>query len=386
MSKGRALLAPSSASTWVDCPGFAVMAAMIDEPDTQVQLDGRAAHWVAEGYLTDYQSGDSVLEVEEGLLDPDGHMIDRDMIQAAKMYVDEIASVVPDGRWSELRVECRVDTFIHEECYGTPDAVWYDQMTSTLYIWDFKYGHGDVDAFENWQMLCYYDGTMNELMLQDMDLQVEFCVVQPRCYSPRGPVKTWSVPAVELRPYIDRLTSAAIAAMDPAAHTVSGNQCRHCEARFVCESNRQQALAGVSYLNTATPVELTDEAASRELATLRNAIKDLKYREEAIAAEVESRITSGKKIPGFVREAIKGNRKFNAATETLQMLGEGIGVSLIKDPEPVTPAEAERRLKKKGLPNEAIAATLDGLVDRPSSGSRVVMDNGTDARRIFSKM
>jgi hypothetical protein len=361
---------------------------MIPTVDTPEAIEGRAAHWVAENLLGDCVLGFSaIIDAQQyvGQTDPDGTVITSDMAEGALMYAEEVSCVLsPALGWSSLQVEGHVYTPIHSEVNGTPDAFWYNPKIKTLYIWDFKYGHGDVAAFENTQLLCYFSGIMQVYDLSDLEVTVVFMVVQPRCYTPNGPVKEWTVPAVEVRGHINRLTSAAAESVKPGAKTSSGNHCRNCEARYVCESSRQAAVDGVSYQNMAAPVPLTDEALSIELLIIRDCMKNLKYRESALAADADYRIMGGAKLHGLKRESVTGHRKFNADPEILRLLAPA-GVDLVDTPKAVTPSEAERRLKKAGLSVSQTAQLLSGTIDRPSSGTRVVQDKGVDARRIFSK-
>lgn len=370
-----------------------MLAAMIPAEDSPEAIEGRAAHWVAEQLLNDCKIAgtDANLDYQQhlGVSTPEGVIVTQDFIDGAKLYVEEIASVMePLGKWHELFIEEHVFTSIHAECHGTPDAFFYDLATGTLYIWDFKYGHGDIDPFENWQLICYYDGARLVYQIDgvmDQSLKVKMCIVQPRCYTANGPVKYWDVIGSDLRGPLNILRAAAERCVAPGAMTKSGNQCRHCLARYVCKSNQQQALDGVTYLNTAAPSPLTDQALAVELATLQNAIKDLKYREGALQDEATARTASGAKLHGFIRQDIMGHRKFTADPDVVDIIGQSRKITLIAEPKLVTPAEAERRLKKTGMSQAQIDSALAGLTIRPTSGSRVVMDKGVEARRIFTK-
>lgn len=385
----HAFLAPSAASCWVECPGSAAMSAMIPETKSEAASAGDAAHWLCQMLLEDCVNGEYAnLNIQQylGQTDPAGTIITPDMGEAAAMYVEEIAFTMDSVGWDKLFIESHVSTPIHEECHGTPDAYFYEVGIDTMHIWDFKYGHGDVAAFENWQLICYYAGAMESYGFTDPTaLRVDFCIVQPRCFTASGPVKKWSVAASELGGALSRLREAAAEAVKPTAPVVSGNQCRYCPARHMCKSARESALDAISYQNTMAPEPLSDDGLAYEMSTLQNAIKALKHRESALHDEASARIATGRKIPNFSRVSTVGNRKFNADPAVLAMIAPA-GVVLLKDPEAVSPAEAERRLKKSGKKPAEIAAMLDGLIDRPNTGTKVVMDKGTEARRIFSQL
>jgi len=356
--------------------------------------EGTAAHWVCEEMLYDCkENGRLVIENladYSGQIAPNGVVVTDDMLRGARLYLEEIELVAAATNFAHLDIEQHVQTSIHQECAGTPDAGMYDEENKALHIWDYKYGHGDVAAYENWQLLCYYDGVMDSSQSlvpapEEMDLTVHFHVIQPRCFTANGPVKEWIVPAVDLRANINILKAAAVEAMSGDPKTKSGNHCRHCPARHECASAREAALDAVSYQNTVRPEPLTDKALAFEGLTLGNAMAALKYRKEAIDDEIASRIAAGKSIPHFSVVMGKGHRKWDVDIDTLQMVGEGSGVNLLKDPEGVSPAEAKRRLMKAGLKGKEADATLSALASAPSTGAKVVRDKGTDANMIFSK-
>src|SRR5690606_31107399 len=94
------------------------------------------------------------------------------------------------------------------ENWGTPD-VWHftpDRSGGLLLIWDFKYGHRFVDAFENFQLIDYVKLILERPEFADMarrSINVVMTVVQPRNYHPLGPMRRWEETAAGLQPYFD---------------------------------------------------------------------------------------------------------------------------------------------------------------------------------------
>jgi len=390
----HALLAPSSAAVWSKCPGSVLLSSLVPETDKwrKESEEGTAAHWVCEMVLHDCaEAGQMDLSRLDDLLGataPNGVVVTDDMLRGAKLYVEEINTVCGRSGFQTLAIEEKVQTSIHPECSGTPDADAMDIAGLTLHVWDYKFGHGDVPAYENQQLICYYDGICEKYGLSDMSeqlLNVHFHVVQPRCFTANGPVKEWIVEAVALRGHLNILRSAATKAVSENPETVSGNHCRNCPARHECKSARLAALDAIEYRNAATPEPLSDEAIAYETLALENAEAALKYRRESLHDEISSRVAAGKNIPHFGTVTGKGQSKWAVDVATLQMIGEGSEVNLIKDPEGVTPAEARRRLMSSGLKGKEADSTLEGLTTRPSTGVKVVRLKGTDATQIFSK-
>src|SRR5205085_9695018 len=104
-----------------------------------------------------------------------------------------------------LHVEGLIEiSILHDLNWGTPDAWVYSPRSLTLDVFDFKFGHGFVSEFENWQLIGYAAGFLESLGIDghaDQALRVNLHVVQPRAYHRAGPVRTWSVLASDLRPY-----------------------------------------------------------------------------------------------------------------------------------------------------------------------------------------
>jgi hypothetical protein len=361
---------------------------MVPQEDSEEAKEGTAAHWVAQQILQDAVENEAASNASfEHLLgnaDPAGTLITKEMVEGAKLYVDHIHSL--DLGFRNYHIEQHVEIpRIHKECAGTPDFWGIDLRMNTLHIADFKFGFGNVEIFENKQLICYFCGIVDLLNAADSTLRVVFHIIQPRCFSGDGPIKTWEVNAVDLRGMINQLSAAAHAALGEAPEVVSGNQCKHCPARHSCESSRQAAVAAIEFRNTATPHPLTDEALAYEYPALINAIKALEYRVDSLQDEAIARMGAGRNLLGLSMKPSFGHRAWTMATEAIQGMGAMMGVDLLADPKLATPAEAERRLKKSGMTAKAAAEMLSGLAEKPSRGMKVSINTGEDARKVFSQ-
>tara|TARA_R100000951_G_scaffold69004_3_gene58130 strand:- start:676 stop:1809 length:1134 start_codon:yes stop_codon:yes gene_type:complete len=370
------------------------------EKDTEEARDGTAAHWVSAHVLETWKNEGGKSPILHaaylGNSDPDGTIITNEMLEGAEMYADEIAAVMdfasladPEA-WGKLQIEQRVyaTEWVHPDNWGTVDAWYYDAATHTLYIWDFKFGFLDIPAFENMQLVDYYAGIAQGLGINgdtDQTLNVVMQAVQPRCFSSSGPIKEWKVLGSDLRSHINILRTAAAEARGPEPRTISGKQCRYCPARHGCKSAGDAAMAGVDYIHRAHPEILTNDAVSFELATLTDAKKAIEYRLEAMEDEAQSRLSAGQFVPGFKMKVGQGRRKWAKDTAVIQNVGALSGVDLIENPKPVTPFQAEKKLRDAGFDKDSIESTLGSLIVTPSSGMKVVKDDGSEARRIFSQ-
>lgn len=401
VATGHAILPPSGAGVWAHCPGSIVMLESFPEKDTEETRDGTAAHWVSASILEAWKANGGRFVVDHSSLlgqsDPDGTIITNEMVEGAEMYCEEIAAVLEfaeleglDSAWDDLHIEERVlaTEWIHPDNWGTVDAWFYNSITHRLYIWDFKFGFLDIPAFENLQLVDYYAGIGQTLGIDgvtDQTLKVTMQAIQPRCFTSNGPIKTWEVLGSDLRGHLNQIRAAAAEARGPEPRTISGKQCRYCPARHGCKSARDAAMAGVDYIHRAMPDSPTNDAISFELATLTDAKKAIEYRLDAMEEEARSRLGAGQTVPGFKIQISQGKRVWAKDTAVIRNVGALTGVDLIDPGKPATPFQAEKRLRDAGFNKDAIESTLGPLITRPSSGMKVVKDDGSEARRIFSQ-
>jgi len=202
--------------------------------------EGEAAH----RYLSEALAG---RPLPAGALAPNGYPVTEEMIEgAAAMLADGLALI---QRGAQVVIEHPVTMpEIHEANWGTTDFGAADHYTRTLHVWDFKFGHGYVDAFENWQPIDYAVGLVRHFQLAPMyDWEIDIRIYQPRSFHPDGPVKKWRFPASDLPGYAARLREAAHAAMQPDAPMSTGAHCTYCPARHACPALRRVGGAARVY-------------------------------------------------------------------------------------------------------------------------------------------
>lgn len=368
MDRTHAPLAPSSASQWVVCPGSVPMQALFPETEGEEAREGDACHWLAAEALHGRVGTRPV-----GMTAANGVIITEEHYEAAVVYVKTVRGFAPGP--CALYIEHPITIpRVHEQCYGTPDAFFYDAGTATLHLPDLKFGFGIVDVFENWQLICYAVGVLDFLQLDDQKTRVKFYIVQPRGFHREGPVRTWEVLASDLRPYANKLAHAAQAAM-LTPQCVSSVQCRYCSARHACPSAQQAAMYSVDYVGQPTPEALDAVALAIELRTLRRASEAINYRLTGLEAQAEAMINAGQLVPGFTLQHGTGRATWNKPAAEVFALGDLLGVKLQKDPEPVSPAEA----RKRGL-DETL---LNAYTFKPSTGVKLIPNDKTVASRVF---
>ena len=362
---GHSRIAPSSAGVWVYCHGSVQMQERYPESeDSQASKEGDASHWAAEQVLL----GEAVVI---GQAAPNGTILNDDMINNARVFTGDILSTMPPGT---LCIESKIQApSVHAESWGSPDCWAYNDKTRTLYIWDYKYGYGLVEAFENWQAINYLAGIIDRLAIPDYRIKIRLTIIQPRAPHPDGPIRRWVFNAEDLRPYVNQLHSAAHEALGDDPSIKSGAHCQHCTARHACPAAHRAAMLAVDVTDRAEPHELSDAAIGTQITVLRRAAKAIEYRLAALEAQAEGLIKQNHVIPGWVLDrGAAGKLAWIKSASEVIALGGLLGLDLAK---PMTPTQA----KKAGVPDDLI----DVYAKRSPGSLKLIKADNTVAAKIF---
>lgn len=368
-------LAPSSAARWVACPGSVRLEALYPEDSaSDASREGTAAHWA----LSEMLNG---RVVAEGQLTPDNFVLTTEMVEGAEDVVRWIHRLIAQhkGETPRMFVEHRVEVNrVHRKCWGTLDLALYFEQAQHLYVSDYKFGHGWVEVFENWQLLTYLAGMLEALGVsgtQNDSLRVVLGVAQPRSYHPDGALRTWHLTPTEARPYIVRLGAAAMKALEPDAECVVNAECDHCRARHACPALQARGLAAIDYSRAAVPFDLPPLALGLELASVRAALKALTARETGLAGQAEALIKGGERVPFWAIESAAGNLAWKVPAAEVITLGGMLGIDLKKPVAAITPTQARER----GLDPDL----LDAYAERPAGKAKLVLRDDASARKVF---
>lgn len=363
----HALLAPSSASRRKACAGSLWMERKYPQPDdSPASAEGTAAHWAASETLLGRI-------VDSGQIAENGVMLTDEMIDAADMYVDHVRKV-NQLVWVEKRVDI---SYIHPDCWGTPDAWAFDAIKGIVYLWDFKYGHRFVDVFENWQLIEYAAGILDELGIdgiRDQHITVVMTIVQPRCYVGGSPIRSWSLRASDLRGYFNAARMFEAKAIDDNAKLTVSPECRDCSARHACPALQQASYADMNIATEAVPFDLPPQALGTELRYINAAIDTLTARATSLEEQALSMIRQGKSIPHFTAQHGMGRERWAKPEAEVIAMGELMGVKL-GTTKLVTPKQAI----KAGMNSEIVKS----FTETPRGELKLVPDDGTTARKIF---
>ena len=380
----HAPLAPSSAPQWGYCSGSVV--ANRDAPDITCERteSGTASHWVAEQAL---QVHGPIVEEFIGKTAPNGVVVDEEMAEGARVYLEDVEAVwaehnVPTSR---MFIEQRVEMpHIHPENWGTLDAAIWVPDQDTLYLWDYKFGHREVEAALNMQLINYTAGLMALCPGMNTSTTVIMRVVQPFCYHAPEPIREWITTVDDLQFWFRQLHDKAHQAMGESPKMSSGKHCRDCHAVARCRTARRSTYSVIDY--AAEPYEINsmdgaDLAAERRILTTGQMI--VKARLEAIEDQLHTRIASGDTSSGLTIQAGQGRLKWTATTDQVLALGSQFGADLSKSV-PITPVQAIKAVPKPM--RGAFEGVIQSITTRPPTGLKLIpVENSRTARAFKSK-
>lgn len=375
-------IAPSAASVWGKpggCTGSVSMQARYPE-DEKIgpAADGNAAHEIGEGLIDTCGLAD--WPDFEGRAAENGVMFTEEMHDAAVVYARSVGSLWTGDCMQGTETPLKMAS-IHPLAYGTCDAWVYLPETGTLYVIDFKYGHGIVEVFENYQLILYVAGVIDELSKRGVQvvgsLRVIMRIVQPRAWHEDGEIRDWEIDAADLLPYFETLRRNAHIALSDAAHVVSGEHCKNCTGRHACKAAQRAALFCVDYVGKPTPLELDGDALGSEFALMKRAESAIKNRLSGLEAQAEGILKTGGTVRGLTLAPGRGSTKWSHEADELFALGDMMGIELRKPTTTITPTQA----KTAGLDAGLVAAYSEKIPGK----LKVKIDNNNKAIRIFGK-
>jgi len=367
-SKGHALLSPSGAEKWINCPPSAKL---------EARFPSRGSEYAEEGTLYHALCA-MLLQIEHG----SGRRSQASSLATIKdkpLYSAEMQEHADDAiAWIKDRYEAyqilhgqakiawehRVDLSAWVPGgYGTADIV--IQAGDTLEIVDLKYGAGVlVPAARNPQLMLYALGAMSDLTIPVQVQTVIMTIYQPR----RGHIDSEQMAAADLLAWADSTVrpAAALAALGRGEHK-TGDHCRWCRAKGVCKARADDALGALRY-ETVDPALLPmDElgALIHVAEKLGRWAKDVKDYADMIALE-------GAEIPGWKLVEGRSNRTITDKDAAYKILlgQEKDRGKFIRPAELLGLTALEKNFGKKGL-----AGLIGGLIKKPQGRPVLVPDS-----------
>lgn len=315
----------SSASAWFVGPAYAKAEAEFPRIGDETNADdGRRAHDVAEKLI------------KQGV-EPKGS--DSEMVTAAKEAINYIHSLVG------VKIHC-------EKSYNVPNLdikpridFWGDSGRD-LHVFDYKWGHTPVEADENKQLLIGALAIIHHEGLGRFD-RIKLHIIQPRAYHREGVNRSsrWYTRAQITEDFAELLRMRAAVARMENPSCRSGSHCRYCKARGQCAILSKDTRA-IYESQLSTLYKLDGMPLAMELAIAEEALEVVRANLSGLTALAELETAQGRPVPGYAMTPGRGSTVWKDPANVLEFTSF-LGVDISKDPEPMTPKQAEKILPPK---------------------------------------
>jgi hypothetical protein len=363
----------STAKRVIACPGsVALVDTVPPKPSSSYADEGTLLHdtiaSILESDLDPYSMVGTTYEktvLTEALVD--------DKLIPALRALDEID---PKGEM-EYAVESRVGfgDFL-PDVFGSTDLL--GRLGDRAIVLDWKFGDGvAVEVEENSQLLFYAAAAKRtaETSWAFKDAkEVELIIVQPPY------VKRWVTDLARVDAFEKELAAAVKIAMRPDAPLASGDHCKWCAAKPVCPIMTGAVDRALKAKLEALPVEQIAHYLE-QAPLIEGFIKDLQQLAHGLLEE-------GQKVPGWKLVNKRATRQWTNEDKAVAFL-TGVGVEAWGEPKPLSPAQAEKALKKAKieLPADLIVAVSSGSTLAPENDSRpAVLQIGQMLTKAMSKI
>jgi hypothetical protein len=363
----------STAKRVINCPGsVALVQKMPPQPSNKYADEGTLLHNVIADIVMSDNPPEHYLgtKYEDQVLTQE--LIDN-KLKPALAALDEIDPT----KEMEIEAETRVGFGdLLPGVFGSTDLI--GRSGQRAVVLDWKFGDGVmVDVVENPQLMFYAAAAMRtekaKWAFEGVD-EIECVIVQP------PQVKRWVTTPKRIAEFELQLVQAVKLAQKPDAELKTGDHCRWCAAKPICPQ-----MTGAVDRALKTQIEAIDAPALG--AYLANAdmledwIKDLR----ALAHQI---LDSGASVPGYKLVAKRGIRQWADEKQASIALSD-MDLFPYKEPELLSPAQAEKELKKRklALPDDLVVSVSSGTTIAPENDPRpAVVQIGKQLTAALSKL
>lgn len=391
----HAILSPSSAERWFNCPGSLYATKDLPDVNTSYAKEGTTAHALAEFCL---KFNKKAVDSLGKLITPNGIYVDEEMAEAVQEYVDTVNGI--KASMSDLlivdieqkldftdlldiasvkdTISADTDKF---EAFGTADAIILGD--GELQIHDLKYGKGvQVYAEDNKQLMIYALAAYQYYSLCCDITKISMHIHQPRLHHH----SEYSVTPDELLAFGEKLKERAVKAYTVYLNGPTNDddfcagesQCRFCKAAGNCEALAKHVTATIgadfNVINDVGDVviDAVTVDAPEDIAIKFSALNTIKSWITAVETRVNFLLQQGQKVPGY--KLVMG-RQGNRAWRNVEEAENALKTFKLK--------EDERYTKKLISPTQALkvlkdspkrVAKLEELIIRPEGKPTVVSE------------
>ena len=374
MSAHSSIVGGSTAKRVMACPGsVALVQKMPPQPSSKYADTGSLLHNVMAFILELDEKPEDLLGTKyRGVVLEQEHLENK--IYPALALLDE----VDPNREMEYEVESRVyfgDAL--PDVFGSTDLI--GRIGDRAIVLDWKFGDGIVvDAEENPQLMFYAACSMRTERTRwafDNVKEIECIIVQPPY------IRRWITTPERIERFAKDLVIAVRAALSPNAPLALGDHCKWCAAKPICPLMTGQLERAVkSAVKELDAQGIADYLAKADL--LEEWIKDLR----ALAFQMAE---ANQPVPGYKLVAKRSTRQWVNEDEAKAKLLEHLPESEVMESSLISPAQAEKKLKKLklALPEDSVVALSSGNTLVPDSDPRpAVLLIGQQLTAALSKL
>jgi len=353
----HARLSPSSADTWMLCPGSVREGEKYEDTSSPAAISGTHTHTLIERCI-DESLVCPTTKIGEVLMDHEGAFtVDEERAERAKVMIDYVRQRLADlGSDAKVRSETRVSPTRwtgRDDGDGTSDCVIIGN--DVVEVIDYKDGYRYVDPASRQNhiygcaVLAEYGSAYDNLPFN----YVHLTIVQPNNrINGLDAIGTFITNPRELQDWMTlEYIPAANATDDPDAPLVAGEQqCQWCKAKSGCRTlfDAGMAKSGLSF------PDLTEDAASKdptgysdeELLKMKEAWPLVKLMFDAVNEECERRVLQQHKmIPGLKVIRGRGSNKWakESDEEVIEILRKcGVPKKYCTQEKVLSPAQAKK--------------------------------------------
>ena len=369
----HALLSPSSAHRWLNCPLAPRLEATLPEKPSEYAQEGTVAHSVCE--ITAKKKFKKVKAAEYNRVIKrlkSNAAWDDEMLHTAELYVEHLterAMAFANEPYIAFEVKVDVSDYV-PEAFGRCDCVMFG--ADTLIITDYKHGKGvPVSPDENPQLMLYALGALKlyKPLFGEALKKVEVYIDQPRQDSYEG----WGCDINELLAWGESIKPKAQMAYMGFGEYHAGSWCQFCRANGICKAQAEQETGAFDDFAAAVgnPNAILTPA---EMGEVLQRGETLVAWYETIKAKALESLLNGEKIPGYKVVEGRSSRCWTDQDKALDKLQEsGIDRAIIYDSVPKSLAQLEKVLgvaKFKELVGEYVTKPMGKPTLAPENDSR----------------
>lgn len=373
----HALLSPSSAHRWLNCPLAPRLEATLPEKPSEYAREGTVAHSVCE--ITAKKKFKKVKAAEYNRvikkLKTDA-VWDDEMLHTAETYVEhltELAMEFANEPYIAFEVKVDISDYV-PEAFGRCDCVMFGG--DTLIITDYKHGKGvPVSPDENPQLMLYALGALKlyKPLFGVALKKVAVYIDQPRI----GAYDGWTCTMDELLAWGESVKPKAQMAFMGFGEYHAGDWCRFCRANGICKAQAEQQIGAFDDFSAAVgnPTALLSPSEMGEV--LKRGETLVSWYETVREKALES-LLNGEKIPGYKVVEGRSTRCWTDQDKALDKLQEsGVDRAVIYDSVPKTLAQLE-----KLLGTARFRELVGEFVTKPQGKPTLALE--TDSRKEFN--